>query len=123
MQQIAVRSMDLGDLEAGSQGALGAGDERLHHLGDGGLVQCGRYRVLRREGDGRRPHRNPAALGDRHTAVLTEPGPPGTRLAPGVRQLHASDRTLCLDKTGDTAQRLDVLVGPDAQVFGGYPSV
>ena len=38
-------------------------------------------------------------------------------------QLHAGHRTLRLDEAGDAAQRLDMLVGPDAQVFRRDPPV
>ncbi|CRW93487.1 hypothetical protein PAERUG_P6_East_of_England_6_IMP_1_03_09_02259 [Pseudomonas aeruginosa] len=119
MQQVAVGRMHLRDLEAGSQGALGGAYEGLHQRLDLRLAQGLGGRVLGIERDRRRRHRYPAAVADRHAAVLAQPRPPGTRLAPGVGQLDPGDRALGLDETGDAMQRLDMRVAPDAEVVSG----
>ncbi len=119
MQQVAVGRMHLRDLEAGSQGALGGAYEGLHQRLDLRLAQGLGGRVLGIEQDRRRRHRYPAAVADRHAAVLAQPRPPGTRLAPGVGQLDPGDRALGFDETGDAMQRLDMRVAPDAEVVSG----
>src|SRR4029077_17223836 len=39
-------------------------------------------------------------------------------LAPGMGQLHSGDAPLFMNETDDSAQHLDVPVGPDAEVLG-----
>ena len=118
VQQVAVRSMHFGDLEAGGPRPLGAFNEGTHHLGDAGLVQLGGHRMLGIEGQRRRADRHPAALVQRHAAALAAPGLPGAGLAPGMGQLDAGQRALGRNERGDTPQRLDVRIAPDAQVMG-----
>ncbi len=50
--------------------------------------------------------------------MLAKPRAPGAGLAAGVRQLDACNRTLSVDKTGDTLHRFDLFVVPQPEVFG-----
>jgi hypothetical protein len=57
MQQITVGGVHLDHAETGGQRAFGGGNEGLDHFGDLRFVQLPGLRVLRVEGDRRRPDR------------------------------------------------------------------
>jgi hypothetical protein len=114
VQQVAVRGVDLGDLEADPVGAdrrVGEGLDDVGDVGLGELLGCRPVAVGDRGGS----HGLPAAVGGLDVAVAI-PRPLRRRLAAGVGELDAGHRSLASDEVDDAAVVLGLLVGPDAGV-------
>ena len=117
MEQVAVCGVDLRDLEAGVERALGGVGERL----DDSLDRLGREPRRRRRVAvawvrpvGRADDLVAAFVGLEHLPAL--PGAAGRPLAPGVSELDTRHRPLRADERGDRRQRLGVVVAPDPEV-------
>ena len=82
-----------------------------------------RNRVSCVEGQGAGPDNRPAAFRGRFQAAPARPGRIATGLAPGVGELDAGNRALCLNEPGDPGQRLDMLIFPDSHVAGRNASL
>ena len=99
---------------AGASRRLGKGGDGV---ADAVRRQGRRHRVVAGKCDGAGRHDvGPAAV--RHgNGAIPAPRPAGAGLAAGVRQLDAGDAAVFVDEPDDPRQRLDVVVGPDAEVL------
>ena len=120
VQQVAVRGVDLDDVEARGHGAA--------H----GIAESGEHRleVARLEGAWRDPALAEARLGRRdgrpglvaalevclRERAVAEPGTRHARLASGVRELDRRCRALALHELSDTRKARDVRIVPDAGI-------
>ena len=120
--EVAMGEMQLDDVEAGVNGAKGAGDEvalQLLDLGDGhfaGLAEGAGGEGLSAGADN---VVGPAAgllLGDGGEA---EPGGHGGGLAAGVGELDGDEVVLAVGEVDVLAEAVDVGVEPDTRVLGG----
>ena len=73
--------------------------------------------VIRSKGNRAGSHSLPSALGD-WDLPATFPWPVGTGFAPGMGQLDSGNGSLGCDEFRDGGEHGDVLVPPDAEVFG-----
>ncbi len=113
--------MHLDHLEARSQSAADRILECQDHAADPRFVELDRRGVAFVERDRARAHHGPAAgLGCLQPSPA-QPGRLAARLSARVGQLNAGDRPLGMDEPGNTRQRLDVLLAPDAHVLGRNP--
>ena len=116
MQQVAVRRMNLNEIEARLESPARCLAKALDNGLDSGFIERGGHRVIRRKGDRAGRDRLPSALGRSYRRRPLLKGRGRARLAPGVRQLHAGARALRMDELRDAAEIGNVLVFPDAKI-------
>ncbi len=118
MQQVAVRCVELDDVETGLVRASGGVDEGVHDVVDVG-ERHGAGRCVTVEGDRGRAESLPTACVDGHAAGgLTREGAVGRRLASGVRELDSDLRAVRVDGVDDAAPCGHLVVVPQAGVLG-----
>jgi len=118
VDQIAVRAVDLDDIEAGIQRAPRSGGECMNHDRNFVVSHLLWRRISRLERNGARRNRRPAALGFRNDRAAL-PGNARARLAPRVRELDSRRGAMLVQEARDSCQRRDMLVLPDAEIAGG----
>ena len=120
VQQVAVRAVDLDDVEAGSQRAVRGGREggfELLDLGSGhGVWLCQAFRV--RDLARRFDVVGPAADHGARDIAGAEPGSHGAGFAAGVAELDADLLVLRVGELDDPPEGLDLAVLPQTAVFG-----
>ncbi len=118
VEQVAVGGVNLDEVEAGAEGALGGldegGDEHLDSRGVEGLGDG----VSGREGDGGGSDGGPCTLFGGEEAFAVE-GRGHAAFAAGVGELDAGAGALGVEEGGDALEVGDVFVFPDAEVGGG----
>src|SRR5229473_2068500 len=123
MNQVSMSSVDLDDTEARFAGTTRRGGKSRNHVLNTVDRERSRHRIVIGESQCTRSNDIvPASIifGD-HS--LTCPRPVSAGLATGVRQLHPSHAALLMNKPGDSSQRLNVIVHPDAQVLRTNPAL
>ena len=116
MQQIAVGSVDLNAVEAGSQGPLCRLREGRDDGVDAGLVECLRNSIVGGKGDHARGDGLPATFRGCDQMLSAYEGRGHGGFAPGVRELDAGTNSLGMDECDDALQAGDVVVLVDAEV-------
>ena len=111
VQQVAVRGVDLDDLDAEMPRANGCRPKRLYDRAQPLRVERLRHWIGRRERPIVRACRRPASGLGRERA-RTFPGTFGAALAPGVGELHAGHAGLALEELDGGRQRFGVRVAP-----------
>ncbi|KAJ6445275.1 2-hydroxyacid dehydrogenase [Purpureocillium lavendulum] len=123
--EVAVRKVQLDDVEARAHGAARRRHEVALELRDLGEAHGPRRRVVRRKGlvAGADDVVGPAADLGRRRRARAQPGRDRRGLAPGVRELDRDARVLAVRKVDVLLERVDVRVEPDARVLRGDASV
>src|SRR3954447_26893061 len=118
VQEIAVRHVQLDDVEACIQRQLGGPDELLDDLLDLAGGELVRNRLAVAKWNRTRRERLPGM----RTFANETSAPPrciGRGFPPRVSELDAGDRAIAFDEGGDAAERIGVLLRPDAAIPRG----
>ena len=118
--EIAVSEVEFDRVEPGLLGAPRRGTEVLHDLIDLGDVHRLGRRPARTRSDGARPESLPPRVDVGHflqrQGRTAFPKRMAAGLAPRMADLHAGGSAIGMDEIDDRLQRLDVVVGPEAEV-------
>ncbi len=120
MRQVAVREVQLDDVEARGFGPPRGRGELLGQFGDLGFGQRTRRGQVA-EGVAGRADRVPAAVGCRHR-LAAFPGRRRRRFAPGMRELHTGRGTLLVEEVVDASPCRDLVVVPQTGVLRADPA-
>ena len=109
--------VNLDDVEAGADRRGRGGAEGLSDGGDTGAVELVGLRVIGGERDGAGGEDVGPAAASGAIDAFAAPRAPGAGFASGVGELDSGTRALGVEEGGDTGERRDVLVLPEAEIL------